>query len=164
MSGRRLRGWVSGGRLRGWVSGVSFNNKIGGSKSVTIISNEANDQVNALITKVRISISTLLDLGGHFKSSHPTFVTGLDTVSRRDDIGVRHTGAHIFMSIGGVATDTGSASLGTKTVKPNSLGECAPVYTRHGDKTVTAQVPGMPPKSVVHHFIKGQMDDIVFDF
>jgi hypothetical protein len=144
--------------------GVAFNGKIGGSKSVTIISNEANDQVNGFITKMRISISNMLDLGGHFKTSHPEFVTGLEAASRRDDIGVKHTGAHIFMSVGGVATDKGSASIGAKTVHPNGLGECPPIYLRHGDKTVTAQVPGMPPKSVLHHFIRGQMDDIVFDF
>lgn len=143
---------------------TNFNATIGAAKATIIISNEANDQINGIVVKMRIAVSNMLDLSAFFKNTNPQFIADLAKAARRDDIGVHHTGANAFLSVGGVASKEGSVSIGTKTVVPNLLGECPPITCLPGDREVTAKMPGKADKVVVHHFIRGQMDDLVFDF
>ena len=143
---------------------TNFNDKIGEAQSVEITSDTANSDINDQVTKIRKSIASLIRLAKHFRISNNTFFKGFNVATKKDDIGVRHTGTHAKATLAGVGVENAKITIGVKSLLSGILGTFPPLYVQAGDKLVTCELTGQPTKSVIHHCIQGDMDDINFNF
>ena len=140
-----------------------FNSGIGQAHSIMVSSNTANTDINGTITKIRKNIASLLRLGKHFRITNHSFLTGLISAAKKDNIGIHHTVANVQINLDGIGV-IGEYIIGTKTEVSNLVGACPPMYVTVGDKLITCKVTGKPDQTLIHHFIRGHMDNITFNF
>jgi hypothetical protein len=142
----------------------TFNELIGNATVINTDSSVAGSDIDAVITLIRTNIASMLRLIVHFNISNPAFIEAFDINSKKANIGVHHTGSEGQITIGGVSSEKGTVAVGSKTVGPDILGHYSLIKVRPGNRRITATVPGLAPKSIIHHFISGQIDNIDFDF
>ena len=141
-----------------------FNDKIGVSAGISVVSDTANVDITAIIDTMRKCVDTMLGLKTNFMLLNESFVTGLEKAAVRDDIGVRHTGMTATITLDGVGSIGGSITIGKKKNDSTVNGNCKPMYVTHGNKNVTVVLAGFPNKTFKHYFIKGEVDKMTFDF
>ena len=142
----------------------NFNDLIGDAKVIDSTAAIASADIDATILKIKSTIASMNRLKVHFSTSNPSFVSGFDINSKRDDVGIHHTGITGIITIGGVPSPKGAITVGNKTTNPDLYGKYTLIKIFHGDHPVTATVPGLPPKTVIHHFISGHIDQLDFEF
>ncbi len=146
------------------TTATSFNSKIGEAQSVEVTSDTANSDINDIITLIRKDIASLTRLSSHWRTSNPTFFKGFATASKRDDIGIRHIGADFKVTQRGVGVQGATVQIGDKTVTSDLVGNTQPIYVTAGDKEIICKLAGQPDKTLIHHFIRGHVDNITFEF
>ncbi len=142
----------------------NFNSKIGEAPSINVISETANVEINQIIIEIRAIIASLTRLIVHFRISNKTFFKGFYSASRRDDIGIRHTGINVTITLQGVGVKGGIVMVGKKSETSDITGKCHPIIVMQGSKEITCKLEGHTDKKIIHHFIRGHMDDMSFDF
>jgi len=148
---------------------TTFNGLIGKADSTASTSTTANTAINTIIKTLRTNLTHFDLLINEFESSNTAFVQGYHINSSLDTTGVHHSGLEGTVTAKAtglpIANATITVSATGKTDK-SAITDLNGAYHADristGDYTITVTATGFTTQTVIHHIVRGKIDEMDF--